>query len=61
MQKLRKFPKDADDKEAALTSLGASFEQRAPSLVMLAADLAFASLRSEPRFQALLLRIGLPQ
>jgi TolB-like protein/Flp pilus assembly protein TadD len=48
------------DSARALSELEAGIEQRATSLLMLAADPAFASLRPDPRFQTLLARIGLP-
>jgi TolB-like protein/Flp pilus assembly protein TadD len=48
------------DTERALDALDAGLEQRASSLLMLAVDPAFAPLRPNPRFQALLRKIGLP-
>jgi TolB-like protein/Flp pilus assembly protein TadD len=48
------------DTEHAVAMLNAGLEQRASSVLMLAADPAFAPLRSDPRFQALLRKIGLP-
>jgi TolB-like protein/Flp pilus assembly protein TadD len=46
--------------ERTLAELDAGLEQRATSLLMLAVDPAFAQLRPNPRFQALLRKIGLP-
>lgn len=46
--------------ERALSELHAGLEQRASSLLMLAVDPAFAPLRSDARFRALLRQIGLP-
>ena len=48
------------DAERALSELGKGLEQRASSLLMLAVDPAFAPLRPNARFQALLRQIGLP-
>jgi TolB-like protein/Flp pilus assembly protein TadD len=48
------------DTERTLAELEAGLEQRATSLLMLGVDPAFAQLRPNPRFQALLRKIGLP-
>jgi TolB-like protein/Flp pilus assembly protein TadD len=48
------------DTERTLAELDAGLEQRATSLLMLAVDPAFSQLRPNPRFQALLGKIGLP-
>jgi len=48
------------DTERALSELGKGLEQRASSLLMLAVDPAFAPLRPNARFKALLRQIGLP-
>jgi Flp pilus assembly protein TadD len=48
------------DTERTLAELDAGLEQRATSLLMLAVDPAFAQLRPNPRFQALVRKIGLP-
>jgi Flp pilus assembly protein TadD len=48
------------DTELALSQLDAGVEQRGSSLLMLAVDPAFAPLRGNARFQALLQKIGLP-
>jgi len=47
------------DKEQALTWLEKAYEKRASWLVILQAEPVFSSLRSEPRFQALLRGMGL--
>lgn len=48
------------DKERALVSLDAAVDRRPAGLLMLAADPAYAPLRSDARFATLLRRIGLP-
>ena len=50
----------AGDTERTLADLRMGIEQRATSMLMLAVDPAFAHLRPDPRFQALLREIGLP-
>ena len=49
-----------DDRERALESLERAFEARDWALPMMKADPFFDSLRSEPRFVAVLDRLGLP-
>ncbi|HUJ93332.1 MAG TPA: protein kinase [Candidatus Bathyarchaeia archaeon] len=48
------------EKNAAIAMLEKAYEQRDSYITWLKVDDAFDSLRSEPRFQALLRRIGLP-
>lgn len=50
----------AGDTERSLADLRKGLEQRATSMLMLAVDPAFAPLRPDPRFRALLREIGLP-
>jgi TolB-like protein/DNA-binding winged helix-turn-helix (wHTH) protein len=49
-----------DEKERALTWLEKAYQEHDPELPMDLADPEFDSLRSDPRFQDLLRRIGLP-
>ena len=49
------------DKEAALEALEEAYRQRAPNLTWLKARAYWDPLRSEPRFQALLERMGFPK
>ncbi len=51
----------AGDKAQALDWLEKAFEIREPNLPNISADPKFDGLRSEPRFQALLRRMNLPQ
>jgi hypothetical protein len=46
-------------KSAALDALEKAYEQRSLAMTELAIEPAFDPLRAEPRFQSLLLRIGL--
>jgi len=46
--------------EAALGRLNEAWNERSSSLVFLKVERSFAPLYNEPRFQALLRRIGLP-
>jgi hypothetical protein len=47
------------DKEQALRWLEEGFSERSTALVWLKVDPAYDPLRSEPRFQALLSKLGL--
>ncbi len=49
------------DKEQALTSLEKAYADRSMILTFLKVDPEFDSLRSEPRFKALLRNVNLPQ
>ena len=49
-----------NDGESAFAWLEKAFEIRDPQLVFLKIDLTFDSLRSDPRFEDLLRRIGFP-
>jgi tetratricopeptide (TPR) repeat protein len=48
------------DKERALDGLEAAYDERSGYLLYLRRDPVFVSLHSEPRFQALLSRLGVP-
>ena len=50
----------ADEKRAAITWLEKAYEQRDPLLTSIKAEPPFDPLRSDPRFQNLLTRMGLP-
>ena len=49
-----------DEKRAAITWLEKAYEQRDPLLTSIKAEPPFDPLRSDPRFQNLLTRMGLP-
>ena len=49
------------DKDQAFAWLEKAFAERSDSLTLIKVDPAFDSLRSDPRFANLLLRIGFPQ
>jgi DNA-binding winged helix-turn-helix (wHTH) protein/tetratricopeptide (TPR) repeat protein len=49
------------EREQAITLLKRAFEERDPSLVAVHVDTTFQSIRSDPRFEELLVRIGLPR
>ena len=51
----------AGDAELALDYLEQAFEERDPNIPYLSVDPIFDYLRGEPRFQALIRRLGLPQ
>ncbi|MGH9816243.1 MAG: TPR end-of-group domain-containing protein, partial [Candidatus Acidiferrales bacterium] len=51
----------AGDKQRALDWLETAYEQRDSWLTFLKDDLRFLSLHDEPRFQALLRRMRIPQ
>jgi len=51
----------AGDRERALDWLEKAYEERAPSMPYIGCNPLFDPLRSEPRFQALLRRMNLPQ
>ena len=48
------------DYSDALTWLDRAYEQRVPTLVLLSTSPSFDPLRTDPRFEALMKRIGLP-
>jgi serine/threonine protein kinase/tetratricopeptide (TPR) repeat protein len=48
------------DREKAFTSLEAAFAERSPGLVLLKVDRAWDRIRGDPRFAALIRRIGIP-
>jgi hypothetical protein len=47
------------DKEGALKWLNAAYAERSPYLVFLAIEPRMETLRSDPRFQSLIQRVGL--
>jgi len=49
------------EKEKAIESLEEAFREKAPDLQWVKADPVFASLNDEPRFQALMKKIGFPE
>jgi hypothetical protein len=49
------------EKEKAIESLEEAFREKAQDLPWIKADPVFASLRDEPRFQALMKKIGFPE
>lgn len=49
------------NKDAALARLTKAYESRDPQLIWLGVEPQLESLRSDPRFQALLRRMGIPQ
>jgi hypothetical protein len=51
----------AGDRARALDWLEKAYAERDPFMVYIGCDPRFDSLRAEPRFQALLKRMGLPQ
>ena len=51
----------AGNKDRALTSLDRAYEERSFGIAWLAVDPAYDSLRSDPRFAALLRRMRFPQ
>jgi serine/threonine-protein kinase len=50
----------AGEREAALASLEAALEERAPGLVWLKADRTWDKMRDDPRFVAVVRRVGIP-
>lgn len=49
------------DKDQAFTWLEQAFEERHPYLILLRAEPVFNNIRSDPRFQDLVNRVGIPQ
>ncbi len=49
------------EKEKAIESLEGAFREKAVDLRWIKAEPVFASLRDEPRFQALMKKIGFPE
>ena len=50
----------AGEREAALASLDAALEERLPGLMYMKVDRAWDKVRDDPRFAAVVRRVGIP-
>ena len=57
---LARLQAQAGEGEKAFTSLGAALSEKSPGLVFLKVDRAWDRVRNDPRFAALVRRVGIP-